>query len=301
MLFLKPQYIVSEILQNRGAFMSFQIIGDSCCDYPYLEPDYPWLKRVPLTIELEGVTYVDDETLSSSMLVEKMAASLFAPKSACPSPGNYFAAYDCGADDIYVVTLSDKLSGSYNSAVVAADMFKTEYPERNIFVFSSKSAASGQIAVCEKIYEMALSGMDYAQVVRKTLEFITTMGTYFVLDNLEVFRKNGRLNHLQSIVTGALRLKLVMGGDEAGNICVRGKAMSYDRAVIKMAELIAARLEGIDLSGRILYITQCLCPDRARRARDEIMKRTGFMDCKIFKAGGISTIYANSGGLVVAY
>lgn len=281
--------------------MSFQIIGDSCCDYPYLKPDYTWLKRVPLTISLEGNDYVDDSHLLSTMLISKMAASLTAPKSACPSPGSYLDAMNCGADDIYVVTLSDKLSGSYNAAIVAANMFRSENPDKHVFVFSSKSAASAQIAICEKIYALASGGADFDEVVKQTLAFIPTMGTYFVLDNLEVFRKNGRLDHLQAIVVGALRLKLIMGGDESGNICVRGKAMSYDRALVKMSELIAARLAGQDVSDRTLYITQCQCPDRARKARDEIMKRTAFKDCEILKAGGISTIYANSGGLVIAY
>lgn len=281
--------------------MSFQIIGDSCCDYPYLEKDYDWLKRVPLTIELDGIDYVDDEKLNTLELISKMAATFNAPKSACPSPGSYEEAYDCGADDIYVVTLSDKLSGSYNSAVVAASMFREKHPEKNVFVFSSLSAAAGEIAVCEKIYELASSGMEFDKVVSKTLEFISGMGTYFVLEKLDVFRKYGRLNHLQSIVLSTLRLKLIMGGDENGNICVHGKELTFDRALVKMAEHIGKRFAGIDMSCRTLYITHCHCPDRAFKARDEILKRTNFKGCKILSARGISTIYANLGGLVVAF
>ncbi len=281
--------------------MSFQIIGDSCCDYPYLEDDYTWLKRVPLSIELDGETFVDDETLRCSMLISKMAASRNAPKSACPSPGSYVAAYDCGVDDVYVVTLSDKLSGSYNSAVVAANMFKESHPEKNIFVFSSRSAAAGQIAICHKIRSMANEGLGFDEIVAQTLEFINNLSTYFLLETLEVFRKNGRLNHLQSIITGALKIKLVMGGDETGNICVRGKALSMNSAVAKMADLIAERSKNQDISDRILCITHCQCPDRARAARDSIMAKVPFKDSIILKAGGISTIYANDGGIIVAY
>ena len=281
--------------------MSFQIIGDSCCDYPYLEDDFSWLKRVPLTIELDGETFVDDENLRCSHLVSKMAASRNAPKSACPSPGNYFEAYDCGADDVYVVTLSDKLSGSYESAVIAANMFKEAHPEKNIFVFSSKSAASGEIAVCQKILALAEAGVPFNDVVTQTLEFISTITTYFVLETLDVFRKNGRLSHLQSIVTGALKIRLIMGGDETGNVCVRGKALSVERAISKMAELITERCKNRDMSSVSLYISQCQCPDRAREARDKILEKVGFKDSKIFRTGGISTIYANAGGIIVAY
>lgn len=281
--------------------MGFQIIGDSCCDYPYLEEDYSWLVRIPLTIELDGETYIDDENLRSSMLLSKMAASRNAPKSACPAPGSFLEAYECGEKDIYVVTLSDKLSGSYNSAVVAAKMFKDANPDKNIFVFSSKSAASGQISVCHKILELASSGMEFDEVVKQTLSFISELSTYFILETLDVFRKNGRLNHLQSIVTGALKIKLIMGGDETGNICVRGKALSMDRAIGKMAELIAERCKDLDMSTRRLFITQCKCPERARMTRDRIMEKVPFKSCDILKSGGISTIYANEGGMVIAF
>lgn len=281
--------------------MSFQIIGDSCCDYPYLEDDYNWLKRVPLSIELDGETFIDDETLRCSMLLSKMAASRNAPKSACPAPGSYVEAYECGADDIYVVTLSDKLSGSYNSAVVGANMFKENHPEKNIFVFSSRSASAGQLAICHYILDLANAGTAFDEIVAKTLDFINNLTTYFLLETLEVFRKNGRLNHLQSIITGALKIKLVMGGDETGNICVRGKALSMNSAVAKMADLIAERVKNQDISNRILCITHCQCPDRARAARDAIMEKVPFKECRIYKAGGISTIYANDGGIIVAY
>jgi DegV family protein with EDD domain len=281
--------------------LSFQIIGDSCCDYPYLEDDYTWLKRVPLTIELDGEIFVDDETLRCAALLSKMAASRFAPKSACPSPGSYLEAYECGADDVYVVTLSDKLSGSYESAVIAANMFKEAHPDRNIFVFSSKSAAAGEISICHKIRALAEAGVPFDEVVAQTLEFISGLTTYFILETLDVFRKNGRLNHLQSIVTGALKLKLVMGGDETGNICMRGKALSMDRAIAKMIEQIVERSKGRDLSGITLFITHCQCPDRVREVRDKLMEKLPFKDCKILRAGGISTIYANSGGFVLAY
>ena len=282
--------------------MSFQIIGDSCCDYPYLEDDYPWLRRVPLTIELDGENFVDDEELRCATLISKMAASLNAPKSACPAPGQFIEAFeDCGADEIFVVTLSDKVSGSYGSAVVAGKMFMEQNPDKKVFVFSSHSAAAGEIAVCCELYRLKSNGASFDETVEKGLAFISGLTTYFILETLDVFRKNGRLNHLQSIVTSALKLKLIMGADETGSICVRGKALTVDRAIYKMADLIAERTAGQDMSERHLYISQCMCPERARKTRDIIMKKTNFKDCTILRAGGIATIYANSGGLIIAY
>lgn len=282
--------------------MSFQIIGDSCCDYPYLEDDYPWIRRVPLTIELDGEHFTDNEDLRCATLIAKMAASLNAPKSACPAPGEFIEAFeDCGANEIFVVTLSDKVSGSYGSAVIAANMYRESNPDKKVFVFSSHSAAAGEIAVCEEIYKLKTAGTSFEDTVEKVLDFIANLTTYFVLETLDVFRKNGRLNHLQSIVTSALKLKLIMGADETGSICVRGKSLTVDRAIYKMADLIAEKTKGHDMTKRHLYITHCNCPERARKARDAIMRNTPFADCTILRAGGISTIYANSGGIIVAY
>lgn len=282
--------------------MNFKIIGDSCCDYPYLDHDYDWLNRVALTIELDGEEYKDDKDLNCSNLIRKMAATSSAPKSACPAPGSFIEAYEEGeADDIYVVTLSDKLSGSYNSAIVAADIFKRSNPEKNIFVFSSKSASAAMLSICCKLHELCLAGKCFNEVVKETLDFISGLTTYFILETLDVFRKNGRLTHLQSLVTNALKIKMIMGGDENGNICVRGKALSMDRAILKMAEQVRERCAGRDMSNTTLYITHCQCPDRGRFTRDALMKAAPFKDCRIYRAGGISTIYANAGGLIIGY
>ena len=280
--------------------MSFKIIGDSCCDYPAEGSDYPWLERVALSIDIGEDTYIDDKNLDFLELIKIMAESPHAPKSACPAPGAYYDAYDVDADDVYVVTLSQVLSGSYASAVTAANMMKELNPKKNIHVFDSKTAACGQNAICEKIYEFASSGMAFDEVVSAVNEYIDGMNTYFVLENLEVFRKSGRLNHLQSIITIALKLKLVMGGEE-GAIVMRGKALSMDRALVKMADMIAAKCKHIDVTKRRLYITQCNCMERAKKTRDIIMSKVPFKDSEIFSAGGISTIYANSGGIVVCF
>lgn len=281
--------------------MSFQIIGDSCCDYPYLQDDYPWLKRVSLTISLGNEEFIDDVNLHCSSLASKMAASIKAPSTACPSPGAFLDAYDCGVDDVYVVTLSDKLSGTYESAVIAANMFKEKYPEKNVFVFSSKSAASAEILICNKLFELASSGMAFDDVAKAGLQIVKDTSTFFVLENLDVLRKNGRLTNLQSVVTSALKLKLVMGADEMGEVAPRGKALSINRAIIKMAELIAENCKGKDCSAKTLYMTQCLCPERGRTAADAIMKLTKFKNCVMLRSGGISTVYANTGGLIVCY
>ena len=96
--------------------MSFKIVVDSCCDLTNQMRMDPCFVKVPLTVYAGGSTFVDDDTFSQADLLWAMRQSEQAPSTACPSPQSYLDAYLCGAQDIYVVTLSALLSGSHNSA-----------------------------------------------------------------------------------------------------------------------------------------------------------------------------------------
>ena len=211
--------------------MSFKIVVDSCCDLtPQMEKD-PCFIRVPLTIFSNGSTFVDDDTFDQADLLWSMKQSESAPSTACPSPQMYLDAYQCGAEDIYVVTLSALLSGSHNCAQQARSMLEEDAPEINVHVFNSCSAASGEVLIALKIRELAQSGMPFKHVVREIEQFIYQMQTLFVLENLENLRKNGRLTKMQAIVTGALKIKLLCHATPEGEIAKLGQALSVKQAL----------------------------------------------------------------------
>lgn len=281
--------------------MKYKIIGDSCCDYTNAYDGFNWLDRVPLSIYLGDKCLVDNGSLDINGLINDMAKSTESPRSACPSPGEYLEHFSGDEDDIYVVTITEKLSGSYNSAVNAATLFKKKNPEKNIHIFNSKSASAGQIAICLKIRELAESGKRFSDIVNETEKFISKINTFFVLENLEVFRKSGRLNHLQGIITQALQIKLVMSATEEGGICKVGQALSVPRALEKMVSLIENAYKNVKHENRTLVITHCNCLDRAELVRNLILNVCDFKESIICSSGGISTIYANEGGLIISF
>ncbi len=281
--------------------MSYKIISDSCCDYGETPGELPQLQRVPLTIEIDGAHFRDDETLAIAVLLEKMAASETGAKSACPPPALYADSYEGSQDDVYVVTLSDRLSGSYNSAVAGKTMYLEQGRPKNIHVFNSRSASAAQVAICLKIHELAGRGKQFDDVVAETERFIEELTTLFVLEDLESLRKNGRLSHLQSIITGVLKIKLVMGGDPDGTIGIRGKALSTARAISRMVELIREKCSDVRLLKRTLVITHCNCRERAEQVKKLILSVCPFERTVICRSGGISTIYANAGGIIVSF
>lgn len=278
--------------------MSFKIIVDSCCDLTGTMLKDPCFVKVPLTIRVENSSFVDDASLDRSDLLWAMKQSEDAPSTACPAPQSYLDAYQCGADDIYVVTLSALLSGSHNSAEQARMMLEEDEPQVNVHVFNSCSAAAGEVLVALKIRELAASGMAFKHVVREVEQFIYKMQTLFVLETLENLRKNGRLTKLQAVVTGALKIKLVMAGTPEGEICKLGQALTIKQALTKMVDKVASDPEH---KGRKLVISHCNCLERAFQVKKMLEDKCQLSEVVIVDAKGITTVYANDGGIVIAY
>lgn len=278
--------------------MSFKIIVDSCCDLTPAQLREECFVKVPLTIRVGNHTIVDDDTFDQGELLWRMKESETAPQSACPSPMQYLEAFDCGADDLYVVTLSALLSGSHNAAAQARSIWLEDHPGANVHIFNSCSASAGEVLVALRIQELAQSGMDFTTVVDQVSRYINEMQTYFVLETLDNLRKAGRLTRVQSIVTGALHIKLLMGATPEGEICKKGQAMSVKQALNKMVALMADDLKHV---GKRLSIVHCNCLERAFYVKELAMKQCRFDEILVSDTGGIATMYANDGGIVVAY
>lgn len=278
--------------------MSFRIVVDSCCEMTaQMKKDYHFVK-VPLTIRVGKSTFVDDMSFDQEDLLQAMKQSEQAPSTSCPSPQSYLDAISCGAEDVYVVTLSALLSGSYNSAHQAKLLMEEDNPEINVHVFNSCSAVCGETVIALKIKELAESGMPFKKVVREVERFIYRMKTLFVLENLENLRKNGRLTRMQAIVTGALKIKLLCHATPEGEIGKVGQALTVRQALTKLIEKAA---EDADHEGRLAIISHCNCPQRALQVKEMLEKTCRFREIQITGAGGITTVYADNGGIVVAY
>ena len=279
--------------------MGFKIVVDSCCDLTGQMLKDPRFIKVPLTIRSNGSSFIDNETFDQADLLWAMKQSDDAPATACPSPQSYLDAYQGPEEeDVYVVTLSALLSGSHNSAEQAKLLMEEDHPNKNVYVFNSCSASSGEVLVALKVRELAESGAPFKHVVREVEQFIYQMQTMFVLETLENLRKNGRLTRLQSVITGALKIKLLMAATPEGEICKLGQMLSMKQALSKMVDHMA---NDPAHAGRTLAICHCNCLDRAFQVKAMAEQRCKFAHILILEAGGITSVYANDGGIVVAY
>lgn len=278
--------------------MSFHIVCDSCTDLTEEDLKKGCYTLVPLTLLVDGEEIIDDETFDQADFLAKVAASKEAVKSACPAPESYMEAYS-KADDIYVVTLSAELSGSYNSAVLGKNLYEEENGTKNIHVVNSRGAATTQVLIARKLNEYASQGMSFEEVVDKIEEYTTSLRTYFVLETLEVLRKNGRLSRLSATIAGALNIKPVMIGTRDGVIQKAAQARGMKKALAKMVEHMGS--EGRDLTRRQFVISHCNCYERAVYVKELIKKHLHAEDVDIVDTKGVSSLYACDGGIIVSY
>lgn len=278
--------------------MSYKIIIDSCGELLDEWKKDEHFESVALTLNVGGESIIDDETFDQADFLKKVAASPECPKSACPSPERYMKAFDCDADHIYAVTLSAELSGSYNSAVLGRNLLEEEKPGRKIHIFNSKSASIGQTLIGMKIQECEEAGYSFEKVIETVDEYIAGQHTFFVLDNLETLRKNGRLSKVKALVASALKIKPVMGSTDEGNICQLDQARGINRALVKMAGQIAEKTQNSE--EKVLAISHCNCHERAILLKNALQEKMPLKKIVVLDTAGVSSMYANDGGVIVA-
>lgn len=279
--------------------MAYRIVGDSCLDLTKDLKGRENVSIVSLSLTVDGYTVVDDDTFDQKDFIERVAKSPTCPKSSCPSPEDYMNAFGLDNVDAYGVTLSAELSGSYNSAELGKRTLLEDFPEKNIHIFNSRSASVGETLITMKIVECAESGMAFNEVVDTVEAYIAEQNTMFVLENLETLRKNGRLSNLKAALVSVLNIKPVMVATPEGEIAQLDMGRGIKKALIKMAERVSEY--AVNTQNKIFAIAHCNCYERALFFKDEILKRYKFKDIIIVDTAGVSTMYANDGGIIIAF
>lgn len=278
--------------------MSYKIIGDSCLDITADLRKDPHFQIIPLILQVGNTQIIDDETFDQKSFLELVKSSSECPKTACPSPELYKEAFECDADQIFVIPLSEHLSGSYNSAVLGKKLYEEEHGNdgKKIAVLASNSASAGQLNIALYVQSLCQASLTFEEIEEKARTFIKNMNTYFVLESLDTLRKNGRLTGLQAFFATALNIKPVMGSD-SGVIIKLDQARGINKALTRMVEI--ALKEGGDTRDKVLVISHCNNPQRAEHVKQEMQKKAVFKDVIITETAGVATVYANDGGIVM--
>ena len=277
--------------------MRYRIVLDSAGELPEDLRGREEFAKVPMTLRIGGREIRDEGRVDQQTLLKMIADSPTCPQTACPSPEDYRAACDCGADHVYVITISAALSGSFQSAVIGTNIYLEDYPDAKVHVFNSRSTSVGMTLILLKLMELEGKNLDYEEIVRETEEYIKNYNTIFVLDNLETLRKNGRLSRMKAVAAALLKIKPVCYANAEGQIDQLDQARGINRAIVKMADAVVERTKNPE--NKILGISFCNCRERAVMVRDALTARMKVKEVVMVETGGLSTVYANDGGIIV--
>ncbi len=197
--------------------MKARIFADSCCDLNENLKNKYNIEIIPLKIFVNDKEFLDNENLDKVELLESMRKDSDSPKTASPSPKQFLEKFN-KADESFVVTLSSKLSATFQNANLVKDMFLEEANDKFVHIFDSLSASVGETLISIKIGELLKKDLKKEKIIEKVNKYISEMKTMFVLDSLDNLIKAGRLSKLKGKLASFLNIKPVLGDDGDGNI-----------------------------------------------------------------------------------
>ena len=283
--------------------MSYKIVVDSCCDLSEDIKKWDNFEVVPLTLQINDYAILDDENFNQDDFIERMKANSGLAKSACPSPEAFKKACEGNFDEVYIITITDKLSGCYNSAVQGKMLYEEEYNDnKKIYVVNSLATSGLETLVARELKRVLDEGMEFEKACEYIDDFtVNHTGLYFCLESLDALKANGRLFALAAKALEKIKVKLVCKRTREGNISLSGQDLTTNRALIKLVNIINDETKDKELDNHSCIITYVCCEDRANFVADKVREKTGYKNVEVIKASGLNSLYASNGGIIVSY
>ncbi len=275
-----------------------RIVADSSCDLNKELEEKLNLTHVPLTITLGDVHYRDDENLDVPGMLDDIDNSDEEPKSTCPSPHDFMEAFK-EKGSVFVVTMTAALSGTYNSARVARDLFIQDYEDKFIHIFNSKGSSVRETLIAIKIKELIDAKLSENEIVDKVNKYIDSQKYFFQFGSIDTMVKNGRIPKLKGMIASVLNIKPILFADENGEVDVYANIRSDKKALRIFVDIIGEHCN--DFSERILGISHCEALEKAETLKAAIEEKYNFKEIIIVPVRGLSSIYISRGGITVAF
>lgn len=272
------------------------ILSDSSLDLNESLASRVEVKKVAFPINVGDKEYLDDGSIDIPEFLKQIAATPTVAKTAAPSPGGFMEAFGDAVEG-FIITISGKLSACYSNACLAARELMAE-GNRKVHVFDSMSASVGETAIADRVAGWIAEGLSFDEIVRRGEEFLQSMKTYFVLEDLSTLVKAGRIPKLAGKFVQRLSIIPVCEGVQ-GEIKICQVKRGMKSALKQLASIIGK--EAKNAEEKTLYISHVMCEERAEEFRDLVMSLVPFKNCEIIATGGLSTTYANDGGIIVAF
>jgi DegV family protein with EDD domain len=269
-----------------------KFVADSACDLK----EYPGIcfETVPLSISTDERDYTDNEDLNVHEVLDYLEGYNDRSYTACPSIDAWLKAFE-GADEIYCVTITSGLSGTFNGANIAREQYLEDHPDTKIYVVDSLSTGPGMVLLLEKLAELKSQGKSFEEVCTAIEKYRKRLKLYFSLSSLHNLAQNGRVNKLIASAIGFMNIKILGTASKEGTIEQVGKC----RGNIRMIDKIIEQLKENGFTKGKIRICHVECLEFANAVAEKIRSIFNCTDIKIVPARGLRSYYAERGGIIL--
>lgn len=274
--------------------MKFKIVADSSCDLTkdYIQDQEVGFDIASLSILVNNKVYTDNDNINIPDMLNDISSTSAKATSSCPNPAEYIAKY-ADAENVFCVTISSKLSGSYNSACLAAK----ECPNQNILVIDSKLTSGAMILIVDELYRLIKLGLSFEEISKAILQYRDERKLYFSLDKFDNLVKNGRINKAIAFIATILKIKPLLYGNE-GEIKILQKVRTRKAVITRLIEYVCEL--DIDFSQRECIITHCLDEETATLIESHLKNTCSFGRVRVLPMRGLCSFYALEKGIIVS-
>ena len=271
-----------------------RIVADSSCDMFGLK--YTEFAVAPMKIITAEREFSDDEGLDVNDMVDFLYQYKGKSKSSCPNTADWISAFG-DADEIYCVTITSGLSGSYNSACAAKKIYEAEREGSRVFVIDTLSAGPEMTLIIEKIEDCIRKGMAFEEVCDCVTDYMKHTGLIFMLKSVKNFANNGRISPIVAKIVGIAGICIIGRASDQGTLETVDKCRGEKRSLDALVQ--GLEKEGFR-SGKI-SIGHCQNETAAEELKKLIIAKFGKIETEIHKFRGLCSFYAEKGGVLVGF
>ena len=250
----------------------------------------------PMKVITAQREFVDDRNLDLDEMIGYFKSYKGRSQSSCPNPEDWLTTFG-DAEDVFCVAITSGLSGSYNTACIAKEMYEAEHPGRRVFVIDSLSAGPELTLIVEKLEEMISEGKSYEEICTYIPEYQKKTGLLFMLESLNNFAANGRVSPAVAKIAGVLGIRIVGKASDVGTLEPTDKCRGKEKSL----KTILKHLKESGLKTGKVILAHCLNEPAANALKNMIETDLPGVAVKIGKNFGLCSFYAEKGGLLVGF
>ena len=250
----------------------------------------------PMKIITADREFTDDSSLDTEEMTEFLNSYKGRSRTSCPNPNDWLAAFG-DADDVVCITITGALSGSYNAACTARQLYESDHPGRRVFVLDTLSAGPVMTLLIHHLAKIHREGASFEALCDEAVRYLKSTSLVFMLRSLKNFANNGRVSPLVAKIVGIAGICIVGKAGDGGTL----EPLHKCRGEVKSLSVLFVEQKKMGYNGGRVLIGHCRNSEAATRLREDIRKEFPEAEIEIHKLRGLCSFYAENGGLLVGF